>query len=162
MTSKLTRKNGEGTNVAIRRRIDNLKNTHAGAHRRVPLQPYIRGMVHTSELRCMDHPYIAGSIVHTSEDGQYLSIHWSSDVQYAFQHIATFILLFSCNLHVKYSSLFHTFVSHSSMWCLTLVRVVHSTEQIWLTDPLDLKLPCHPNIFCHNFYVFKFPANVWS
>ena len=81
MTSKLTRKNGEGTNVALRRRIDNLKNTHAGAHRRVPLQPYIRGMVHTSELRCMDHPYIAGSIVHTSEDGQYLSIHWSSDVQ---------------------------------------------------------------------------------
>ena len=47
-----------------------------------------RKMVHTSMLRCIDHPYIGGSIiVHTSEDGPYQnpyiggwSIHWNSDV----------------------------------------------------------------------------------
>ena len=39
-------------------------------------------MVHTSMLRCIDHPYIRGSIVHTSEDGPYQNPYiggWSID-----------------------------------------------------------------------------------
>ena len=32
--------NGDQIKVAIRRRIGNLKNTHVGAHRSIPRQPY--------------------------------------------------------------------------------------------------------------------------
>ena len=41
-------------NIAICRRIGNLKNTHVSAHRSVPRQPYIGVIVHTSE----DGPFI--------------------------------------------------------------------------------------------------------
>ena len=65
--------NREGIKVAISQRIGNLKNTHIGAHWRVPRQPYIGALmygpssdvdvwigssihrsVHTSEFRCIN------------------------------------------------------------------------------------------------------------
>ena len=43
LQQKFFRKIWEGTNVALRRHIGNLKNTYVGAHRRVPRQPHIGG-----------------------------------------------------------------------------------------------------------------------
>ena len=45
---------GQGTNVPIHWCISNLKNTHVGAHQRVPRQPYIWVL--------MDHPYLGPPI----------------------------------------------------------------------------------------------------
>ena len=58
---------------------------------------------------------------------------------YCFKH-ELLILLFSYNLHVRYRSLLHTFVSHSFYpRCLILLRVVYSTEEYHLVWNKQLK-----------------------
>ena len=55
-------------NVAICWRIGNLKNTHVGAHRSVPRQPYIGAPMYGPSIHRSYCPYVRGWSMHRSSD----------------------------------------------------------------------------------------------